>query len=69
MFISKGKSVRHYVDFVVKVFEENSEITQREGDFECQLNTPKSEAYLDQNWMFVRRVGVQNLDFFCGHNK
>ena len=31
MCISKEKAVRHYVDLVVKIFEENSEITQRGG--------------------------------------
>ena len=28
MCISKGKAVRHYVDLIGKVLEENSEITQ-----------------------------------------
>ena len=31
MCLSKEKAVRHYVDLIVKVFEENSEITQRGG--------------------------------------
>ena len=31
MCISKEKAVRHYVDLIVKVFEENSEITQGGG--------------------------------------
>ena len=30
--ISKKKAVRHYADLIVKVFEENSKITQ---GFEC----------------------------------
>ena len=29
--ISKEKAVSHYVDFIVKVFEENPEITQGGG--------------------------------------
>ena len=29
MCISKEKALRHYVDFIVKVFKEKSEITQR----------------------------------------
>ena len=34
MCISKEKAVRHYVDLIVKIFEENSEITQAvEGGF------------------------------------
>ena len=31
MCISKEKAVRHYLDLIVKVFEENFEITQRGG--------------------------------------
>ena len=54
--ISKKKTVRHYVDFIVKVFEENSEIIKGGvGRFECQLRTSKSGVCLGQNWMFVDR--------------
>ena len=41
--ISEEKAVRHYVDLIVTVFEENSEITRYEGGgggrgvVECQL--------------------------------
>ena len=52
MCISKEKALRHYADLIVKVFEENSEITQRWG-IECQLKTSKSGVCLDQNCMFV----------------
>ena len=67
--ISKEKAVSHYVDLIVKVIEENSEITQREGrEFECQLKTSKSGVCLDQNWMFVDRGeeegGVQKFKLF-----
>ena len=55
MCISKEKAVRHYVDLIAKVFEENSEITQGGGGFECQTKTSKSRVCLDQNWMFVDR--------------
>ena len=47
MCISKEKAVRHYVDLIVKIFEENSEITQAEG------GRFKSGVRLDQNWIFV----------------
>ena len=54
--ISKEKAVSHYVDLIVKIFEENSEVTQREGrEFGCQLKKSKSGVCLDQNWMFVDR--------------
>ena len=70
MCISKEKAVRHYVDLIVIVFEENSEITQGWGErdgFECQLRTSKSEMCFQgmrgrrEDW-----VGVQNLHYFCG---
>ena len=48
MCISKEKAVRHYVDLIVKIFEENSEITQAEG------GRFKSGVRLDQNWIFVQ---------------
>ena len=47
MCISKEKAVRHYIDLIVKIFEENSEITQAEG------GRFKSGVRLDQNWIFV----------------
>ena len=47
--ISKEIAVRHYVGLIVKVFEENSKITQRGGGVECQLKTSKSGDCLDQN--------------------
>ena len=68
MYISKEKAVGHYVDLIVKVFQEISKLLSVWG-FECQLKTPKSGVCLDQNWMFVRKVGVQILDFFCRRNK
>ena len=40
MCISKKKAVRHYADLIVKISEENSEITQAE-DIEYQLRTFK----------------------------
>ena len=65
MCISKEKTVkavRHFADVIVKVFEENSEITLgggggggQEGGVECQLRKSKSCVCLDQNWMFVDR--------------
>ena len=42
--ISKENAVRHYIDLIFKVFEENFEITQGaegEGGVECQLRTSK----------------------------
>ena len=64
--ISKEKAGRYYVDLIVKVFEENSEII-REGGIECQLGTCKSGRSSDQNFMFVERGkrGVRILDFFA----
>ena len=36
--ISEEKAVRHYVDLIVTVFKENSEITRYQGGgVECQL--------------------------------
>ena len=71
--ISQEKTVctSLYVDLIVKVFEENSEITQ--GVIEYQLRASKSGVCLNQNWTFVNRgeerVGVQTLHLFCGlHN-
>ena len=56
--ISKEKAVRHYVDPIVKVFEENSETIQGGGggvECQCQLRMSKSGVCLHQNWMFVDR--------------
>ena len=42
--ISKENAVRHDIDLIFKVFEENFEITQGaegEGGVECQLRTSK----------------------------
>ena len=71
IYIYIYKAVRHYVDLIVKVFEENSKITQGgEGGFECQLRTSKSGVCLDQNWMFVDRGEERGrgpkFRIFCG---
>ena len=72
MCIGKEKAVHHYADLIVKVVEENSQITQEGGRgvwVECQLRISKSEVCLDQNWMFVNRgkEGAGGLKFilFC----
>ena len=41
MCISKEKAVRHYVDLIVKVFEENSEITQGGGVLNAKQRRPR----------------------------
>ena len=69
--ISK-KKLRHYVDPIVKVFEENCEIIQGVG-FECQLMTPNSGVCLGQSWMFVdrgeERGEVSKFILFCRRHK
>ena len=55
MYLSKEKTVCHYVDLIVKVFGSNSKNTQGWGNVECQLRTSRSGMCLDQNWMFVDR--------------
>ena len=65
MCISKEKAVRHYVDLIVTVCEENYEITQDGESAECQLWTSKSGMCLYENWMFVDsgEEGVGGLKF------
>ena len=53
MCTSKEKALRHYVDLIVTVCEENSKITQDGESAERQLWTSKSGMCLDENWMFV----------------
>ena len=71
----KEKAVRHYyVNLIVKFFEGNSEITQRDGgEVECQLRTSIYVVWLDRNLMFVDRVeegsGSPKFRLFCGHHK
>ena len=55
--ISKGNVVRHYVDLIIKVFEENFEITQGKwGEV--------------GSWMLIKVAGVWGLlrpkSYICG---
>ena len=52
MCISKKKAVRHYADLIVKISEENSEITQA---IEYRIPTKDLQVcdVLRPNWMFV----------------
>ena len=52
--INKEKLYVTVFVLIVKVFEENSEITQGGwGAFVCQLRASKSSVCLDQNWRLV----------------
>ena len=60
---SREKAVRHYVDLVIKVFDENSEITQRGRGVECQLRTSKSAVCSDQNFATSNYFSCFSLSF------
>ena len=70
VFNIKEKAFCHYVDFIVKVFEEIPKLPREE--YRMPITVSKSGVCLDQNWMFMDRreegLGFQKLQhFFCEH--